>query len=225
MILPKIVTVTSRGSWSNWALPGTVAISLQQCHTRQCVLAAVSTATTETVGLTGDGNDSGCERTSLLALVIAITFPHCNNGKTEVTTNSRSTIFEFKYISRPKSDFKKFTLTDLHIYANKNFQSPSWWRSNTYLKGIHQFILAENSFCFCNQAQKLVWVTVPWELTPTTWQFDLMQLHSFMYLNCIENFFGIKGSQTSPKCHGICWNTFTSKVLCCILEIFYVTFS
>ena len=137
MILPKIVTVTSRDSWSNCTLPVTVTISLQQCHTRQCVLAAVSTATTETVGLTGDGNDSGCERTSLLALGIAITFPHCNNGKTEVTTYSRSTIFEFMYRSRRfvslKSDFKKFTLIDLHIYANKNFQSPSWWRSNTYL--------------------------------------------------------------------------------------------
>ena len=67
-------------------------------------------STTETVGLTGDGNESGCDRTSLLALVIARTFPHCKNGKTEVTTNSRSTIFEFKYISRPKSDLKKIHL-------------------------------------------------------------------------------------------------------------------
>ena len=86
MILPKIVTVTSRGRRSNSALPVTVAISLQQCH-RQWLLAAVSTATTETVGLTGNGNDRSCERTSVVALVIAITFQHCKNGKTEVNSN------------------------------------------------------------------------------------------------------------------------------------------
>ena len=67
-----------------------MAISPLQCH-RECLLAAVSTATTETVGLTGDGNDSSCERTSVVALVIAITFQHCKNGKKEVNSNSRGT--------------------------------------------------------------------------------------------------------------------------------------
>ena len=56
-----------------------------------CLLAAVSTATTERVRLTDDGNESSCERTRVVALVIAIT--HCNNGKTEVDTNSSGTMF------------------------------------------------------------------------------------------------------------------------------------
>ena len=102
-----MVTVTSRDSWSNnCALPVTLANSLQQCH-RQCLLAALSAATTETVGLTGDGNDSSCERT--------ICIGNRNNFPTLQQWQNRGILLS------PKNDFKKFTLIDL--YANKNFHS------------------------------------------------------------------------------------------------------
>ena len=53
-----------------------------------------------------------------------------------------------------------------------------------------------------------------WQLSNKRWLLVLLQLQSFMVL-CFEIVLGRKGSQTSPTCYSICWNSFFSKVWYC----------